>query len=156
MPYNLCITFDAGPYSYFLLFQPVRNHFTDVVLMALDENGGVAEHPAHRVVLAAASGYFRQVLTSSDAAVPVRPVLCAPAGVTSRQLGLVLDYLYTGRVSVAGGSELSDFFSACRAMRIFGHEEDLAEEGMPASEEKVGALNCSFCDGNGLTGHFIN
>ncbi len=120
----------------------------------MDDDGSVVEHSAHRVVLAAASDYFRQVFTSNAMQqvhqADVRPVLCVPAGVTSRQLDLVLEYLYAGKVNVAGGKELSTFFSACRAMRNFGHEEDAAEdqkeagEGdgvLPVATEEVGFLN---------------
>jgi putative lipoic acid-binding regulatory protein len=69
-----------------------RAQFSDVTLASSD---GVL-HRAHRIVLAANSGFFSRVLGELQ---QERPVLYM-RGVESSDLGTVLDLLYLGRVEV--------------------------------------------------------
>jgi hypothetical protein len=63
------------------------------VTVAVDENHQLQ---AHRVVLAASSGFFKGVLKKNPAA---HPVLIMPPGVKFSELSYLVDFMYQGEVS---------------------------------------------------------
>ena len=75
-----------------LTFQEMRNDFTDVTL-ACDDNHQVV---AHKVILAAASSFFSEILKANRHPHP----LIYLRGVKGRCLDSVLDFIYHGEVNI--------------------------------------------------------
>ena len=98
--------------------------FYDVTLISDDET----QIPAHKLVLAASSSFFKSILKRNSHSHP----LLYLSGVDSTSLGFVLDYIYQGEVEIYQ-NELDNFLEVAQKMKIDGllstvHEEDIPEE----------------------------
>ena len=102
-----------------LTFQEMRNDFTDVTL-ACDDNHQVV---AHKVILAAASSFFSEILKANRHPHP----LIYLRGVKGRCLDSVLDFIYHGEVNIEK-EHLEEFLQ-------FGGE--LQIKGLDASHEST-------------------
>ena len=86
------------------------NDFTDVTLAC--EDGQVVE--AHKVVLAASSPFFLDVLKVSKHPHP----LIYLKGVQMRELAAVMDCLYNGEVTLVNQEELESFLGLAKDLRL--------------------------------------
>ena len=93
-----------------------ENDFTDVTLAC--EDGLVLE--AHKVILAASSSFFLNILKMSKHPHP----LIYLKGVQMRELAAVVDFLYCGEVSVKQ-EELESFFALARDLGLKVLDENL-------------------------------
>ena len=69
-----------------------EEHFYDVTLVSDDDE----LISAHKVVLAASSGFFKNILTKSSHANP----LLYLNGIKSKELHFIMDYIYNGKVEM--------------------------------------------------------
>ena len=91
--------------------------FYDVTLVSDDE-----EHiSAHKVVLAASSGFFKNILKKATHANP----LLYLNGIKSKELKFILDYIYNGKVEMYQ-ADIDDFINAAQKLRVEGL--DIKEE----------------------------
>ena len=109
-------------------FQSLRGEedFFDVTL-ACDEDHQVQ---AHKVILAASSGFFRGLLKRNPGP---NPILIMPPNVTFSELSHLLDFMYNGEVSVTE-DDLNVFMEAASKLQLVG----LTDNNSPAGE---GLLN---------------
>ena len=104
-----------------------EDEFYDVTLVSDDE-----EHVlAHKVVLAASSGFFKNILRKSTHSNP----MIFLSGINSKELNFILDYIYYGRVEMYQ-TEIDDFLNAAQKLRIEGL--DSKEEGPSTTEDIIG------------------
>lgn len=90
----------------------------DVTLATEDE-----EHlQAHKVILAACSGFFRNILKRSGSH---QNLLLYLKGVSSRDMTSVLNFMYHGEVSVAQ-DDLNNFLQVAEDLRVKGKLKDIA------------------------------
>ena len=85
--------------------------FHDVTLVSEDE----VQMKSHRFLLSACSSFFQRILRSTDHNQP----LIYLNGVPSKQLGLVLDYIYQGEVKIFQ-DQLDEFLAVASKLRIEG------------------------------------
>ena len=85
--------------------------FVDVTLVSDDE----VQIPAHRLVLSASSSFFKTILKKNIHSHP----LIYLSGVTSANLGFILDYIYLGEVQIYQ-EQLDDFLDIAQKLRIEG------------------------------------
>ena len=85
--------------------------FVDVTLVSDDE----VQIPAHRLVLSASSSFFKTILKKNIHSHP----LVYLSGVTSANLGFILDYIYLGEVKIYQ-EQLDDFLDIAQKLRIEG------------------------------------
>ena len=85
--------------------------FVDVTLVSDDE----VQIPAHRLVLSASSSFFKTILKKNIHSHP----LVYLSGVTSANLGFILDYIYLGEVQIYQ-EQLDDFLDIAQKLRIEG------------------------------------
>ena len=85
--------------------------FVDVTLVSDDE----VQIPAHRLVLSASSSFFKTILRKNIHSHP----LVYLSGVTSANLGFILDYIYLGEVQIYQ-EQLDDFLDIAQKLRIEG------------------------------------
>lgn len=107
--------------------------FHDVTLICEDE----VQMKSHRFLLSACSSFFQKILRSTDHNQP----LIFLNGVHSKQLGLILDYVYQGEVKIFQ-DELDAFLAVADKLKI----EGLANEILPAEEQHInikGSWNAS-------------
>ena len=91
----------------------------DVTLATEDE-----EHlQAHKVILAACSGFFRNILKRSGSH---QNLLLYLKGVSSRDMTSVLNFMYHGEVSVAQ-DDLNNFLQVAEDLRVKGKLKDIAK-----------------------------
>ena len=83
----------------------------DITLVSQDE----AHHQAHKVVLAAASPFFRKLMSS----MPHKHPFLYLSYVSSSDLELILDYIYKGETTVRQDN-LDDFLEKARMLKIQG------------------------------------
>ena len=103
-----------------------EDEFYDVTLVSDDE-----EHVlAHKVVLAASSGFFKNILRKSTHSNP----MIFLSGINSKELNFILDYIYYGRVEMYQ-TEIDDFLNAAQKLRIEGL--DSKEEGLDTTEDII-------------------
>ena len=93
--------------------------FTDVTLAC--DDGQLVK--AHKVILAAASPFFKRILCQAAHPNPLVHI----QGVKIGHLKLMLDFIYLGRAGV-DSDDLEDFFETSRRLHIEGVEEVLEEE----------------------------
>ena len=99
--------------------------FYDVTLVSDDE-----EHiSAHKVVLAASSGFFKNILKKATHANP----LLYLNGIKSKELKFILDYIYNGKVEMYQ-TDIDDFINAAQKLRVEGL--DIKDEG-PCVDETL-------------------
>ncbi|KAJ1525798.1 hypothetical protein ONE63_009001 [Megalurothrips usitatus] len=121
-----------------------RGDLVDVTLSA-----GGKTFPAHKLVLSAASNLFLELLKVTPCQHPV--ILLA--GIGSDELEQVLDFVYTGEVSVRP-AELSALLQAAHVLNIHGlvqgsitaekpEDQDAAEAAMAASSEAGEKVNAA-------------
>lgn len=95
-------------------FRELRNdgELFDVTLATADE-----EHlPAHKVILAGCSGFFRNIFKRSGSH---QSLLFYLKGVSSREMTSILTFMYNGEVSVAQG-DLNNFLQVAEDLRVKG------------------------------------
>ena len=105
-----------------------ESHFNDVILVSEDD----VQISAHKIVLSASSSFFKKILQNN----PHKDTLLFLGGVTSKYLGLVLDYIYQGEVQIYQ-EQLDEFLSTAQKLQI---------EGLL---EKPGKGNLKLNDGRG-------
>ena len=94
-----------------------EEHFYDVTLVTDDE-----EHiSAHKVVLAASSGFFKSILTKTSHANP----LLYLNGIKSKELHFIMEYIYNGKVEIYQ-TDIENFINVAQKLRV---------EGLDALEE---------------------
>ena len=93
--------------------------FTDVTLAC--DDGQLVK--AHKVILAAASSFFKTILSQAPHPNPLVHI----QGVKVHHLKLMLEFIYLGRAGVES-EDLEDFFETTRRLKIEGMEEVLEEE----------------------------
>ena len=112
-----------------------ENDFFDVTLVSDDQK----QISAHKVVLAASSEYFKNVLRGNTHS---HPMLCLN-GVKSNDLNNMLDYIYNGELQIPH-EELDQFMEAAERFQLEGlipgaqEEDDSIEKSLKASTETVG------------------
>ena len=89
--------------------------FFDVTLVSDDE----VQISAHKLVLSACSTFFRSILTKN---VHSNPLLYL-SGVSSTNIGFILDYVYHGEVQIHQ-EQLDSFLDAAQMLRISGLTSD--------------------------------
>ena len=96
------------------LFSDLRNEedFFDVTL-AIDEDN---QCPAHKVILSAASPFFRGILKRNPSQ---HPSIVMPTQVRPTDLQNILDFIYQGEVNVPE-SELENFLNVGEILKIRG------------------------------------
>ena len=103
--------------------------FYDVTLVSDDE-----EHiSAHKVVLAASSGFFKNILKKATHANPLLYI----NGVKSKELKFILDYIYNGKVEMYQ-EDIDDFINAAQKLRVEGL--DIKDED-PCVDETIEVIN---------------
>ena len=90
-----------------------KNDFSDVTLVSDD----YIHFPAHKVVLAASSEYFRRILAQNNQS---QPYLCL-IGVGSEDLSIILDYVYNGQTSILK-NDLQKFLQVAKQLKLDGLE----------------------------------
>ena len=103
-----------------------ENEFYDVTLVSDDE-----EHVlAHKVVLAASSGFFKNILRKSTHSNPMLYL----NGIKSKELNFILDYIYDGKVEMYQ-TDIDNFLNAAQKLRIEGL--DFKKECGPDTSENI-------------------
>lgn len=110
-----------------------ESHFFDVTLVSADQK----QLPAHKLVLAACSEFFKAILSENSHSHPLLYI----DGVTTEQLHQVLDYIYQGEVNIYQ-EDLDSFLSIAQKLKLeglMGSPEDNTpdEENVPKIEESV-------------------
>merc|ERR1712126_232539 len=85
--------------------------FFDVTLISDDES----KLSAHKVVLASCSSFFKSILRATTTSNPIIYL----SGVTSQNLGFMLDYMYQGEVEIFQ-EDLDDFLTVAQKLKIQG------------------------------------
>merc|ERR1712150_231299 len=85
--------------------------FYDVTLVSDDET----QIPAHKLVLAASSSFFKSILKRNSHSHP----LLYLSGVDSKSLGFVMDYIYQGEVHIYQ-HDLDNFLDVAQKLRVEG------------------------------------
>jgi len=98
-------------------FNQLRNDQTlsDIMLVSDDDVGGPMVIPAHKVILAASSKFFSNLLSGMNQA----HLLLYLRGITHQQLTQLLDFIYTGEVNVMV-DDLGAFLSVASDLKIEG------------------------------------
>ena len=94
-----------------------QEQFLDVTLAVEAEDGSIEALQAHKVVLAAASPILRALLEKQSALAPHSPVMLYLQSISARHLGLILEFIYRGRVSLPQ-DELNDFLGVAKSLQI--------------------------------------
>ena len=97
-----------------------QEQFFDVTLTAEAEDGSMEALRAHKVILSAASPVLRSLLERQSAlAVPLHSpsVMLYLQSISARHLGLILEFIYRGRVSLPQ-EELNDFLGVAKSLQI--------------------------------------
>ena len=105
--------------------------FTDVTLAC--DDGQLVK--AHKVILAAASTFFKRILGQAAHPNPLVHI----QGIKAFHLRLMLDFIYLGRISIERGN-IEEFIETTRGLRIEGLEEVLEFERKSLLEEKAREL----------------
>ena len=92
-------------------FKEIREDFCDVTLMG----EGHTQVEAHKVILAASSSFFHELLKKSQHPHP----LLYLKGIKGCQLSAVVDFMYHGEVSIGQG-DLSDFLLVAEELQLKG------------------------------------
>ena len=99
--------------------------FYDVTLVSDDE-----EHiSAHKVMLAASSSFFKNILRKSTHSNP----LLYLNGIRSKELNFILDYIYNGEVEMYQ-TDIDDFINAAQKLRIEGLDPQVEEPNMDEAD----------------------
>ena len=88
-----------------------EEHFYDVTLVSDDDE----LISAHKVVLAASSGFFKNILTKSSHANP----LLYLNGIKSKELHFIMDYIYNGKVEMYQ-ADIENFINVAQKLRVEG------------------------------------
>ena len=105
------------------------NDFTDVTLAC--EDGQVVE--AHKVVLAASSPFFLDILKVSKHPHP----LIYLKGVQMRELAAVMDCLYNGEVTLVNQEELEAFLGLAKDLRLKVVHDMTTDDDLESRDVKV-------------------
>lgn len=96
----------------------LQGHLNDVTVQ-VNYEGDVQEFQAHKVMLAASSGYFKEILLSQDASPQDRFLL---SNMHFDYFSKFLEFVYTGKIEVARG-KIADVLAAALSLDC----KDLAE-----------------------------
>ena len=126
-------------------FGTLRNeeYLHDVTLVTDDHH----QISAHKLVLSACSQYFKNIFKNNSK--HSHPLLCLE-GISSKQLSMIMDYVYNGEVQIFQ-EDLDQFLGvACRLKieGLLGNEDSTAEvknENMP-NEDKLMVSNPEFLE----------
>ena len=113
--------------------------FTDVTLAC--DDGQLVK--AHKVILAAASPFFKRILTQAAHPNPLIHI----QGIKAFHLKLMLHFIYLGRATIETGN-IEEFFESTRRLKIEGLEEALEGERKNLLEEKTSSekpFTCNDC-----------
>ena len=92
-------------------FQEIREDFCDVTLAA----EGNQQITAHKVILAASSNFFKEILRNN----PHQHPLIYMRGIKGIQLAAVVDFMYQGEVNIAQ-EDLNDFLIVAEELQLKG------------------------------------
>ena len=115
-------------------FQEIREDFCNVTLAG----EGHQKIEAHKVVLAASSNFFREVLKQNQHPHP----LLYMKGIKSSQLASVVDFMYHGEVSVYQ-ADLDDFLAVAEELQLkglTGNDTDKKEEKVPQENKCIQSI----------------
>ena len=124
MPDKLSITWGKFQ-SNLLKTLKSSEYFTDVTLVSDD----LQQVEAHKLVLAACSGYFGSILKTNT---HPHPLLCLE-GVSSAQLSHILQYIYNGEIML-NQDDVEQFLTIAKRLRLQGLTSDDDQESKPHSE----------------------
>ena len=112
-------------------FSLLRNedYLHDVTLVTDDEEN----ISAHKVVLAASSGFFKNILTKTSHANP----LLYLNGIKSKELHFIMEYIYNGKVEIYQ-TDIENFINVAQKLRVEGLD---ALEEDPNINETLEELN---------------
>merc|ERR1712154_347044 len=99
---------------------------------AEDSDGSVEALQAHKVILSAASPILRDMLIKQAALAPhslFTPVMLYLRGISAKDLGNVLEFIYKGSVSL-DQHELDDFLEAAKSLQI-PLDQEVHHQGAP-------------------------
>ena len=130
---RLCLQWNEFQNIVTTAFGDFRNDedFTDVTLAC--DDGQLVK--AHKVILAAASTFFKRILVQAAHPNPLVHI----QGIKAFHLRLMLDFIYLGRISIERDN-IEEFFETTRSLRIEGLKEVLEFERKNLLEEKAREL----------------
>jgi hypothetical protein len=110
---ELCLRWNDFQENISTMFQTIRgdNAFADVTLASDDGQ----QFEVHRVVLAASSSFFQNLLKASKHTHP----LIYMRGMSSEDLSAVIDFIYYGVVKI-NHEKIDTFLSIAEELRIYG------------------------------------
>ena len=103
-----------------------EEEFFDVTLVSDDE----LEIPAHKLVLAASSSFFKSLLRKGSHPHP----LIYFSGVDSTNLGFIMDYIYHGEIQIYQ-EQLDSFLSVAGKLKVSSLNSDENEKGYSDLQE---------------------
>ena len=125
--------------------------FFDVSLISDDEQ----TVPAHKVVLAASSEFFKNILRAVDHSKPVIYL----SGINQRELTHIMEYIYEGELNIYQ-NELDAFLDVAQKLKIqglVGSGPDLETTENHTKEENIGVETLDEASYNEIQDdHFIN
>ena len=95
-----------------------KSKFLDCTLVTDDDEAHQDSLRAHRVVLSASSNFFQAILERDSLATHPNPLIYLK-GVSAKNMGYMLDFMYRGEVYVAHG-ELDKFLEVAETLKIKG------------------------------------
>ena len=126
-------------------FELLRNegYLHDVTLVG-DDNKQVS---AHKLVLSASSEYFKNIFKNNSK--HSHPLLCLE-GISSKQLSMIMDYVYNGEVQIYQ-EDLDQFLGVAQRFKIeglLGNEDATAEvkNENVQNEDKLMVSNSEFLE----------
>ena len=112
-----------------------EEHFFDVTLISDDEH----IVSAHKLVLAASSDFFKNILKKSTHS---NPMIYLP-GVQSMDLDSIISYVYYGEVQLHQDS-LDNFLDVAQKLRIQGLTEGQKNENQDLEEKLIGEVEMAY------------
>ena len=135
---NFCLRWNDFESNVSGAFRDLRaeSDFFDVTLGCSDGHGRSLQ--AHKVILSACSGFFKQMLRQQATNHPSHPhPFIYLRGVTYADLSSVLDFMYHGEVNVAQ-EDLNSFLAVAEELQIKGLTNKDGESKKPSSRKSEG------------------
>ena len=108
---NFCLQWNDFQKNVTASIKEIRTDFCDVTLVGADNR----KIEAHKVILAASSNYFRDILRHN----PHPNTLIYMRGIKDDQLSAVVDFVYNGQTNVAQ-DDLKDFLKVAEELQLKG------------------------------------
>ena len=124
-------------------FGMLRNeeYLHDVTLVTDDQH----QVSAHKLVLSACSQYFKNIFKNNSK--HSHPLLCLE-GISSKQLSMIMDYVYNGEVQIFQ-EDLDQFLGVAQRFKIeglLGNEDATGENGNMQNEDNVMVSNSEYLE----------